>query len=57
MDSRIYAAKNLAEVARTSKISTALALDIPSRAKRAIKLIGERVSNTTATHKSSFRDA
>jgi hypothetical protein len=57
IDNRIYATKNLPEVARTSKIRTFLALDIPSKAKRAIKLIGERASNTIATHKNSLSDA
>ena len=56
IDTRIYATKNLPEVERISKISTLLALDIPSKAKRAIKLIGERASNATATHKNSLRD-
>src|SRR5919109_542065 len=50
IDTRIYAVKNLAPVAAIVKTSTLLAFEIPSNAKRLMKLIDEKTSNTTATN-------
>jgi hypothetical protein len=48
--SRIYAIKNLATLAAISRTRTVLAFEIPSNAKRLMKVIGEKTSNAMATN-------